>query len=150
MKKSEMEKHIIRENESKFHQTEGQCPLLYGRLYQDLGLMGEGPEVPNVLKGTYLPPPPGTLAATAMWLKSLKVENPHKMEKRIASWQEFQTRWDKAKEQTASGVLHMGHFKAGARHRNIGWVHFQLSTLPMLSGYTTLQNVGNTGSMLCY
>ena len=58
------------------------------------------------------------------------------MDKHIASWQEFQAGWDKAKEQTASGELHMGHFKAGARQRNIGWVHFHLSTLPMSSGYS--------------
>ena len=58
-----MEKYIIKENESKFHQTEGRCPLLYGRLYRDLGAMGDGPEVPNVLNGTYTPPP-GTSAVT--------------------------------------------------------------------------------------
>ena len=92
--------------------------------------MGDGPEVPNVLNGTYSPPP-GTSEATAMWLKSLKVEDEHKRNKSITSWKEFQSGWDKAKEQTASGELHMGHFKAGARHRNIGWVHFHLSTLPM-------------------
>ena len=135
MKKSEMEKYIIRENESKFHQTEDRCPLLHGRLFRDLGSMGDGPEVPNVLNGTYSPPP-GTSEATVSWLKSLKIEDQHDRNRSTASWKEFQSGWDKAKEQTASGELHMGHFKAGARHRNIGWVHFHLSTLPMSSGYS--------------
>ena len=134
-KKLEMESYIIKENKSKFHQTEGRCPLLYSRLYRDLGAMGDGPEVPNVLNGTYIPPP-GTSDTTVRWLKSLAVKDSHDADTRITSWQDFQSGWDKVKEQTASGELHMGHFKAGARHRNIGWVHFHLSTLPMLSGYS--------------
>ena len=134
-KKKEMEKYIIRENEAKFHQTEERCPLLHGQLYRDLGSMGDGPEVPNVLNGTYIPPP-GTSPVTVKWLKSLQVEDPQRVEQETASWQEFQTGWNKVKEKTASGELHMGHFKAGARHRNIGWVHFNLSTLPMSSGYS--------------
>ena len=89
--------------------------LLYGCLYQDLGAMGDGPEVPNVLNGTYIPPP-GTAEVTVRWLKSLKVKDTHKVDTRISSWQDFQPGWDKVKEQTASGELHMGHFKAGARH----------------------------------
>ena len=134
-KKTEMEKYIIKENEAKFHQTEGRCPLLHGKLYRDLGSMGDGPEVPNVLNGTYVPPP-GTSPVTAQWLKSLQVDDPQQAKQEIASWQEFQTGWNKVKERTASGELHMGHFKAGARHRNVGWVHFHLSTLPMSSGYS--------------
>ena len=107
-----MEGYIIKENKAKFHQTEGRCPLLHGQLYRDLGSMGDGPKVPNVLNGTYVPPP-GTSPITAAWLKSLKVEDPEKVEQKIASWQEFKTGWNKVKEQTASGELHMGHFKAG-------------------------------------
>ena len=30
----------------------------------------------------------------------------------------------------------MGHFKAGAQHPNVGWVHFHLSLIPMSSGYS--------------
>ena len=134
-RKTEMEKHIIKENEAKFHQTEGRCPLLHGQLYRDLGSMGDGPEVPNVLNGTYVPPP-GTSDVTAKWLKSLRVTDTEQREESVTSWRDFQDGWKKIKEQTASGELHMGHFKAGARHRNIGWVHFQLSLIPMYTGYS--------------
>ena len=30
----------------------------------------------------------------------------------------------------------MGHFKAGAQHPNVGWVHFHLSLIPMSSRYS--------------
>ena len=56
-KKEDMERYIIAENEKKFHQTEGRCPLLHGQLYKDLGTMGDGPCIPAVLDGTYQPPP---------------------------------------------------------------------------------------------
>ena len=55
-RKEKMEKYIIKENKRKFHQIEGRCPLLHGQLYKDLGSMGDGPQVPNVLNGTYKPP----------------------------------------------------------------------------------------------
>ena len=101
-----MEKYIIKENKSKFHQTEGRCPLLYGQLYRDLGAMGDGPEVPNVLNGTYTPPP-GTSAVTVQWLQSLKIEDPHRVDTRIASWKDFQSGWKKVKEQTALSLIHI-------------------------------------------
>ena len=30
----------------------------------------------------------------------------------------------------------MGHFKAGAAHKKIGWVHHQMSLIPMSTGYS--------------
>ena len=134
-RKSDMEKYIVRENEAKFHQTEGRCPLLHGQLYKDLGSMGDGPKVQEVFNGTYVPPP-GTSDATVQWLKSLHVTDQTQREEQITSWKEYQAGWKRAKEQTASGALHMAHFKAGARHPNIGWVHFHMAMLPMASGYS--------------
>ena len=134
-KKDQMEKHIIKENEAKFHQTEGRCPLLHGKLYRDLGAMGDGPKAQDVLNGTY-EPPRGTSEATKTWLKRMKKENPHTRRKKGTSMKEFREGWKKTKERTASGELHMGHFKAGAIHKKIGWVHYQMSQIPMSTGYS--------------
>ena len=134
-KRDQMEKHIIKENEAKFHQTEGRCPLLHGKLYRDLGAMGDGPKAQDVLNGTY-EPPRGTSEATKTWLKRMKKENPHTRRKKGTSMKEFREGWKKTKERTASGELHMGHFKAGAIHKKIGWVHYQMSQIPMSTGYS--------------
>ena len=132
-KKRQMEKHIIAENEAKFHQTENRCPLLHGQLYRDLGAMGDGPRVKDVLNGTYIPPP-GTSEATRAWLRKMKIDDPSKLREVTTSIETFQQGWKKVKESTASGELHMGHFKAGAAHKKLSWAHYQMSLLPMSSG----------------
>ncbi len=48
--------HIIKENQAKCNQNV-KYPLFADGLLQDLGLLGDGPEVENVLNGTYIPPP---------------------------------------------------------------------------------------------
>ena len=134
-KKQEMEKYIMRENEEKFHQTEGRCPLLHGQLFRDLGTMGDGPRVSEVLKGTYVPPP-GTSKMTRRWLKQMKRKDFRNEKHLNTTLNKFRAGWKLMKEQTASGELHMGHFKAGASHKNLGWVHYQLSMVPMMTGYS--------------
>ena len=134
-KKKHMEKEIIKENERKFHQTEGRCPLLHGQLYKDLGAIGDGPKVEEVLNGTYTPPP-GTSEVTKSWLKRMTMVNPDKLKNAIISLQDYRKGWSKIKERTASGELHIGHFKAGVQHKEIGWVHFQMSMIPMATGYS--------------
>ena len=62
-RKREMERYIIKENSDKFYKTEGRCPLLIKGIICDLGLIGDGPQVDNVLNGTYTPPE-GTSYAT--------------------------------------------------------------------------------------
>ena len=134
-KKREMEKYIIAENESKFHQTERRCPLLHGQLYRDLGLIGDGPRVKDVLAGTY-EPPPGTSEVVRSWLERMKIEDPDRIEHIMTSLDDFKKGWNMVAEQTASGTLHMGHFKAGANHPDIGRVHYLLAMIPMTSGYS--------------
>ena len=134
-KKREMEKYIIKENEQKFHQTEGRCPLLHGQLYRDLGQMGEGPRVADVLDGTYVPPP-GTSQITQDWLQRMKIDNATVLEQTKTSLEEYQRGWKIVNECTASGELHMGHFKAGALHHGLSWIHFEMSLLPMMTGYS--------------
>ena len=134
-KKREMEKYIIAENESKFHQTERRCPLLHGQLYRDLGLIGDGPRVKDVLAGTY-EPPPGTSEVVRSWLGRMKIRDPDRIEDIMTSFEDFQKGWKLVAEQTASGNLHMGHFKAGSTHPDIGKVHYLLSMIPMTTGYS--------------
>ena len=133
--KEEMETAILQENHSKFHQTEGWCPLLNGQLARDLGLMGDGPKVPDVLNGTYRCPP-GTSVYTKKWLEHMCIENREAREKATTSLSNFRAGWKRINERTASGELHMGHFKAGCLHKEIGWLLFLISTIPMLSGYS--------------
>ena len=134
-KKKEMEKHILRENERKVHQTEGRCPLLHGQLYKDLGAMGDGPCVEAVLKGTY-EPPEGTSHETRAWLRRMAIKNPKQRKRMVTSLKAYQKGWKKIKEQTASGALHMGHFKAGALHPRLCDMHYELSMIPMMTGYS--------------
>ena len=134
-KKNEMEAAILVENENKFHQTESRCPLLQGQLYEDLGAMGDGPRIPDVLSGTY-EPPPGTSEVTRAWLKRMQIKDPTSLKQAKTTLAQYRRGWRKVKEQTASGELHMGHFKAGAMHKKLGWAQFQMSLIPMTTGYS--------------
>jgi hypothetical protein len=53
IQKQLIERHIISSNQRKYHQTEGQCPLTQGQLLKDIGLLGDGPKVKDILHGTY-------------------------------------------------------------------------------------------------
>ena len=143
----EMEKAILQENETKFHQTEARCPLLQGKLYRDLGAMGDGPQVGKVLDGTYTPPP-GTSEVTKSWLRRMKIKDPDKLKSIKTTLAQYREGWKKVNEQTASGELHMGHFKAGAMHKTLGWADFQMSMIPMVTGYSPSRWKTGTDVML--
>ena len=128
-----MVRHIIKENSAKYNQN-GDCPLLQDKLLKDLGILGDGPEVENVLNGTY-EPPPSTSWATRRWLQQMKIENPTVRDEIATSLKDYRRGWRKAKERTASGDLHMGHFKVGAAHKRIGWLNFVMAVLPYTAGY---------------
>ena len=130
-----MEDYIMRENEEKFHQTEGWSPLLDGQLAKDLGCYGDGPKVDEVLNGTYLPPL-GTTKATQLWLKSLAIPHNSQRQWLTTSLQNFRQGWKKVKERTTSGDLHFGHFKASVDSSKIGQLQYQMSILPMQAGFS--------------
>jgi hypothetical protein len=69
--KDTLETAIIKENEMKFHQTEGWCPLTRGRLLQDIGLCGTGCHAQDILAGSYTPPS-GTSKYTKSFLSACK------------------------------------------------------------------------------
>ena len=130
-----MEAYILQENEAKFHQTEGWSPLLEGTLLEDLGLMGDGPRVPDVLNGTYVPPQEVS-DATKLWLKNMAIPNNEQRQWVQSSYEDFQKGWRKVKERTTSGSLHFGHFKAAVESKNVGKVHYIMSLIPMISGFS--------------
>ena len=142
----EMNEYIVDENREKFHQTRN-CPLLFEQLLADLGLMGDGPEAINVLNGTYIPPE-GTSWATTRWLQQMKITHPVARQEIVTSLKEYRQGWKKAKERTASGELHMGHFKAAAVHKKLGWMNFVLSVLPYTAGYVPKRWQKGTDVML--
>ena len=134
-KKSEIEKLIIAENERKYHQTEKTCPLLQGQLLEDIGLLGDGPKVDAILNGTYIPPPE-TSHAVKKWLQNLHIPNRDEREAALTTIHQYKRGWKLAREHTASGNLHFGHYKACAMHDMLSWATFVMSTLPRSIGFT--------------
>lgn len=61
---------IMRENERKFHQTEGCGQLQSGRLLRDIGVMANGQTTDRILNGTYNIPH-GTTSATRSFIKKM-------------------------------------------------------------------------------
>jgi len=55
--RADVESAVMRENERKYHQTEGGSQLLDGVFQNDFGSFGEGPAIEAVLQGTYRIPP---------------------------------------------------------------------------------------------
>ena len=132
--KDEMEQLIIDENERKYHQTENRCPLLKGQLLEDIGLLGDGPEVEAILNGTYKCPE-GTPMAVQLWLNTMHIEQTEEREPIIQTLQEFRRGWRKVKEFTSSGDLHFGHFKVEAEHDMLAWANYIMAGIPRATGF---------------
>ena len=142
----QMEKYLIKQNRGTYNQN-GDCPLLQGQLLDDLGLLGDGPEIINVLNGTYVPPD-GTPPATILWLKHMAISNPLARDEISTSLKSYRQGWKLAKERTATGNIHVGHFKAGALHKRLGWLNFVMAVLPYSAGYVPLRWRKGTDVML--
>jgi len=94
--KEEMERCIIASNEGKFHQTEGTGQLQKGQLLKDIGSMGDGRKVEQILSGTYKCPP-GTSQATHNFLEVLKWPPTATLVPPV-TFEEFCDGWKRAKE----------------------------------------------------
>ena len=130
--KQELEAAIIRENEAKFHQTED-CPLLNGQLLLDIGLLGDGPQVESILLGTYEIPADDP-QETQDFLRAMKRPAVAVYPELPASLPSYRQSWKRARERTASGTIHYGHFKAhrmAKLHVSGNTVHFRLLTKSM-------------------
>ncbi len=135
--KQELEAVIIAENERKYHRTESYCPLLIGKLRDDIGLCGEGPAVSSILAGTYKCPP-GTPIGTVKFLEAMKQPDLTQRVRDIAQFtsiEEFSRSWKKAKEGSSScGQLHYGHYKAALSHPSLNRLHFTMAQISLESG----------------
>ena len=131
---TEMEAIIIKENEAKYHQTEDRCPLLKGQLLEDIGLLGDGPRVNDILAGTY-ECPEGTPDSVIQWIQHMAIPDPSNRHTILSTLADYRNGWKKVKEYTASGELHFGHYKAGARHEMISWAHFVMAGIPRATGF---------------
>ena len=145
--KEEMERRIIAENEEKYHQTEQRCPLLRGQLLEDIGLLGDGPAVEDILAGTYECPDDAS-DTVKMWLQTLKVENVREREPIIQTFREYRRGWKLAKEFTSSGDLHFGHFKVEAEHDMLAWANYVMGGLPRATGFVPTRWRKGTDVML--
>jgi len=130
----EMERLIIQENESKYHQTESRCPLLQGQLLRDIGLLGDGPEVENILNGTY-EYPDDTSEAVRLWLDNLHTPDRQMTEPKGYTLREYRRGWKLAKEFTSSGDLHFGFYKADAEHDMLSWANYNMARIPRTVGF---------------
>jgi hypothetical protein len=134
---STLEDVIIAENERKFHQTEGQCPLLEGKLLEDIGLCATGAEVSHIMQGTYIPPP-DTTHATKSFLRACKqniTTNKNDVYEHL-SFDHYCKAWSHAKEKTGSGLVHFGHWKAGIQDEKIAKVQWRLTIIPPRHGFS--------------
>ena len=68
----DMVTHIMAENDSKFHQTKDWSELHLPEIIDDLGFLGEGPAVDEVLSGTYTSPVELS-SYTESWLHNMKL-----------------------------------------------------------------------------
>jgi len=71
IEREDVESAVMRENERKYHQTEGGSQLLDGVFQKDFGSFGEGPAIDEVSQGTYTIPPHAT-QATKDFLQACK------------------------------------------------------------------------------
>lgn len=136
--KTEVERLIIQENEQKYHQTEGSTDLLSQDFFEKLGQYGEGPEVDDVLNGSF-EFPPNTSQATIDFIQHCKrVEQlpPPDPSNIRASFLAYNKAWKLRKEKTNSANQHMGHYKAGIQNDYICTVLYMLSEIPVVSGYS--------------
>lgn len=134
--KDTLEKVIIQENERKFHQTEGQCPLTEGQLLHDIGLCATGPSVPDILSGSYKFPS-GTTKSTRAFLQACSRPQDFNLPSLDhLSFQHYKKSWNIARESTGSGKVHFGHWKAGILDDVIGTLQWRMTILPSKHGFS--------------
>jgi hypothetical protein len=133
-KKNDIETSIMRANERKYHQTEGHGQIQKGAILKDLGVMGTGPKVAEVLRGTYKAPY-GTTHITKQFLSSLERPAGYKIIPFI-TYKEFCKGWQMTKERTSSSGPHFGHYKAATTHPKLSTMLYKRAMVPMITGYS--------------
>ena len=128
------------ENQRKYHLTEcGTSQLLSNRFIQDLGHHGEGAEVQNVLRGTYIPPQQST-QATIDFLEACKTDPATLALSRppnVTDQYKIQrASWDSRKEKTTTYNQSIAHYKAIFSDNFVSWFFFQRADIPEITGYS--------------
>ena len=116
-------------------------------LKSDFGPLGNGPKTELVLKGTY-PIPPLALDETKYYLQACqqKEEVPQAILPR--SVEEYTDSWKKAREDTGTGSIHFGHFKAATDCKSNILFHYAMTEIPFRSGYTPKRWLKATNVMI--
>ena len=134
--REEIEQALLLEHARKYHQIENFCPLLFGELLRDIGLLGDGPHVDNILNGLYIIPDEAD-DGTRLYLQSLVRPATFRPSTHQYGLEDFKTSWKRTKERTSShGPAHFGHYKAGCTHTDIAKVHYHMAEIPFISGYS--------------
>ena len=120
--KEALESCIRISNKKKYHQTEEHCPLLQSPLIQELGIMGEGPAIQEILQGKY--EIPNTIDQYTKAFIETCQPPPKEKSKMTRSPQSFSQSWKKMKEKTSSGELHFRLFKSRRTHMLINIVNY--------------------------
>ena len=131
----EMDKAFKQENQRKYHQTEDTCPFLKEPLKSDFGEFGQGPETDNLLAGQYNIPS-HLSPETKEFLELCKIHDENAITKLDRSVDEFKASWKHMREDTGTGTIHFGHFKASTFHSTNLLFHYALAEIPFRSGYT--------------
>ena len=139
--KEDIEHLCAQENERKWHQCENSgSQFLQTPFIHDLGHHGEGQRIGDVLNGTYTPPafssPETVDYLTACRISPEAKELERKQNDIMTRYLDFKRSWAIRKESTCTHNLHIGHYKAAMRHKDIGWFLFQRSDFPEITGYS--------------
>jgi hypothetical protein len=125
-----LEQSILQENERKYHQTEGQCPLMENFMLDHLGTMATTPAASQIVQGSYkIPSTVGK--ATRNFLKACQRPKDFKLpEFDHCSKDQYIRAWRKARESTGSGKLHFGHWKSGIKDEQVAHMQWLITFLP--------------------
>ena len=139
--KEDIERLCAKENERKWHQCEdGGSQLLLPPFINDLGHYGEGPRIEGVLNGTYVPPasssPETTAYLSACRISREAIELERTQNDITSRFIDFKKSWEIRKESTCTHNLHIGHYKAAMKHKDVCWFLFQRSDFPEITGYS--------------
>lgn len=134
--KAEVEDQIMENNQKKFSQTEGKCPLMQGIHREEIGTTANTEIARNIISGNYQPQRKGSKSVQAFYSTCAKPEDLKSTMDYQLSFENYQRQWAKAKERTSSGEAHFGMWKAGARHHYLGRIEWILSIIPIKRGFS--------------
>ena len=92
----------------------------------------------SILNGSYQAPP-GTTRPTKTFLKACqRPSNYMPLSYDFLSYAHYRKAWASVRENTGSGKIHFGHWKAGILNDTIGHAEWTLTTLPAKHGFSPI------------